>query len=186
MEGMSLLKMIHNEFEDLQIYRAEAKPFLSQSIIKFSLHSNPCFWISFSLFCYFSLCVDQMGSVPHFFPPVCVWPRSHDLEHQQASNLWKYFCCWWLLSGKKKRTRDIEPCNTGNWVTTSRKEGAHGCRKHLGAVLAYLFSKQQRVNLSSGTKGPEWTGRCQECNRASEEIHPFIHSFISKSLSSGI
>lgn len=61
--------------------------------------------------------------------------------------------------GKKdRRTRDTESSNTGNWVTTSRKEGACGCRKHLGAILAYLFSKQQRANLSSGTRGPGWTG----------------------------
>lgn len=125
-----------------------------------------------------------MDSIPHFFPPVCVWPRSHNLEHQQAPNLWKFFCCWWLLGGKK-RTCNIEPSNPGNWVTTSRKEGARGCRKHLGVILAYLFSKQQRANLSSGTRGLEWTGRCQKCIGASEKIHSFTHSFMSKSSSLG-
>lgn len=90
---------------------------------------------------------------------------------------------------EKKRTKvtcDTEPSNTGKWVTTSRKEGVRGFRKHLGAILPYLFSKQQRANLSSGTRGPGWAGRCQECFLAPEEIHSCIHSLISKSLSSGI
>lgn len=81
---------------------------------------------------------------------------------------------------KDKRTCDTESSDTGNWVTTSRKEGTRGCRKHLGAILAYLFSKQQRANHSSGARGPRWTGRCQECfgPGGNSFIHSCLHSLI--------
>ena len=52
-----------------------------------------------------------------------------------------------------------------------------GCRKHLGEISAYLFSKQQRTILSSGTRGPKWTGSCWVYIWVSEEIHLLIHSF---------
>lgn len=91
---------------------------------------------------------------------------------------------WW---GKKaKRTCDTESSNTGNRVTASRKEGTCGCRKHLGAILAYLFSKQQRANLSLEAREPEEASRCQECFLTLREIHSFIHSSISRSYSSGV
>lgn len=109
----------------------------------------------------------------------CVWPKSRGLGHRQAPSLWKHLCCWWVRKKKDKRTCDPQSSDTGNWVTTSRKEEARGCRKHLGAIPAYLFSEQQRANHSSGSKWPGWTGRCQECFWPQRKfIHAFTHSFI--------
>lgn len=100
----------------------------------------------FSLFCsYFSLYADQMDSVARFFPLGCVWPKSYDPELQQTPNLWKYLCCWWVLSGgKKKKTMWY-------WVFQHRQLGRHiqegrglSSRKHLEPILTYSCSKQQR------------------------------------------
>lgn len=97
MEGMSILKTIHNGFADLQIYfhletfrnlsqlKAETEMFLSQSIINFSLYSLLYFCISFSLFCpYFSLCADHINGL-HTTLLSSVFmcdPNPYDLEHQ--------------------------------------------------------------------------------------------------------
>lgn len=133
----------------------------------------------FSRFCpYFSLGVDQINGLhTAFLSCVCACVCVPDLRPgAPGPNLWKCLCGWRVLRGKK-RACHIESPNRGNWVTTSRKEETHSRRKHLGAILAYLFSKPQRANLSPETRRSERTGRCQECFLAPEEMHSFIHSF---------
>lgn len=146
-EGMSILKMIHNGFEDLKIsldleafrnlpqLQAETETFPSQSTIHFSLYSLLYFWISFSLFCpqvfpwadqINGLHTTLLSSVLVCDPNLMTRGTSKHLTCESISAVEGF-------SWGENRTCHIESSSTGNWVTRARKEGTRGCRKHLAA-----------------------------------------------------
>lgn len=123
-----------------------------------------------------------MDSIPHFFP-VCVCdPNLMTRSTSQHLTCENIFAVEGFSEGGKGH---MESPNTGTWVTTSRKEGAHGCRKHLGAILAYLFSKPQRANLSPRDQKVRTNWQMSGVFLGPGG-NSFIYSFISKSLSSGV
>lgn len=125
-----------------------------------------------------------MDSAPHFFPPVCVWPRSHDLERQQAPNLWKYFCCWWLLSGKKTGhvTLSLPTQATGS-LHPGRKECVVAGNTLEKSLLIYSPSNKG----PSFPQGPEDQNGLAAVGGISGSQRKFICSFFhSKSIRSGV
>ena len=149
--------------------------FLSQSIINFSFHSLLYFWISFLVFCaYFSLSNDQMDSVPHFFPLVRVWPKSYDLELQQAPNLCKSLCCYGCLVGKRGHVILSLPTQATVSLPPGRTEHAIAGNTLEQSLLIYSLSNKG----PTFPQGPEGRNRLADVRSVSWPQRKFIHSFI--------